>query len=165
MATSPTCIIAYTSEDDRYQPVVRAAEEAASASQARLILFDADAASHFSEPLPSEWSGEGARDLYPANTLDAEQLERAGRHRIAEQVRHARGRGIQAFGWLPSKKDADAIADYAAEAKADLIMLPKDLESPGLIGKLRGEASVAEAKEKSHRPIAVVDGGGNIEYV
>ncbi|MEX0784496.1 MAG: universal stress protein [Dehalococcoidia bacterium] len=164
MATAPTLIIAYTSEDGRYNAVVEAAEEAARAAAARLILFDADAASRVSEPLPSNWSGEGARDLFDRDALSPDELEAAGRHAIAEQVRHARDQGIQAFGWLPKSKDADAIAAYAEREGADLIVLPSALEDPGLMGKLRGEASVQEAAEKAHRPLAVVDEDGNIEY-
>jgi nucleotide-binding universal stress UspA family protein len=164
VATAPTCIIAYTAEDDRYRAVLEAAEETARAANARLILFDADAASRFSEPLPSNWSGEGARDLYGSETLSADELETAGRHKIAEQVRHARKLGIDAFGWLPKSKDADAIASYAEREQADLIMLPSELEEPGLMGKLRGEASVEETAEKAQRPVAVVDEQGNVEY-
>jgi hypothetical protein len=164
MATAPTVIIAYTSEDGRYTSVVRAAEEAAASAHARLILFDADAASRFSEPLPSNWSGEDARALFDRDKLTPEELEMAGRHTIADQVRHARSLGIDAAGWLPKSKDADAIAAYADREHADLILLPSELEHPGLLGKLRGEASVKEAAEKAHRPVAVVDEDGNVEY-
>lgn len=164
LATSPTCIIAYTSEDDRYHAVLEAAEETARAANARLILFDADAASHFSEPLPSNWSGEKSRELFDSDTLDADELERAGRHSLAEKVRHARGMGIQAFGWLPKSKDADAIAEYAEREQADLIMLPSELDDRGLMGKLQGQSSTEETAEKAGRPVAVVDSDGNIEY-
>jgi nucleotide-binding universal stress UspA family protein len=165
MATSPTVIIAYTSEDGKYDAVVQAAEEAARSAAARLILYDSDAASRFSEPLPSDWSGEGSRELFDSDALSPEELEAAGRHAIAEQVRHARSRGIQAFGWLPKSKDANAIAEYADREHADLVILPSALEEPGLMGKLRGEASVAEMTEKAAgRPLAVVDQDGNVEY-
>ncbi len=164
MATSPTCIIAYISEDDRYQAVLHAAEETAKAANARLILFDSDAASHFSEPLPSNWSGQGSRELFDSDTLGADELDRAGRHAMAEKVRHARSLGIQAFGWLPNSKDANAIAEYADREQADLIMLPSDLDDRGLIGKLQGQSSTEQTAEKSGRPVAVVDSDGNIEY-
>jgi hypothetical protein len=157
-------IIAYTIEDGRYDAVVEAAEEAASAAKARLILFDADAASRFSEPLPSNWSGEDSRSLFDQDALSPDELEMAGRHAIAHQVRHARELGIDAAGWLPTSKDADAIAAYADREHADLILLPKDLEHPGLLGKLRGEASAAATARKAGRPLAVVDAQGNIEY-
>jgi len=164
MTTSPKVIIAYTSEDDRFRSVLEAAEETAAAADARLILFDADAASRISAPLPTDWSGEGDRDLFGSDTLLPDDLERAGRHSFAEQVRHARNLGIEAFGWLPAAKDADAIAEYAEREHADLIMLPSHLEEPGLLGKLKGESSVEEAAEKAGRPVAVIDEGGNVEY-
>ena len=44
MATSPTCIIAYTGEDDRYTRVARAAMDIARAANASLIFYDIDAA-------------------------------------------------------------------------------------------------------------------------
>ncbi len=164
MATAPTCIIAYTSEDNRYRAVLDAAEATAQAANARLILFDSDAASHFSEPLPSNWSGEGADELFDSDTLSADDLERAGRHAMAAKVRHARGLGIDAFGWLPKSKDATAIAEYADREHADLIMLPSDLDDVGLMGKLQGQSSTEETAEKAARPVAVVDEDGNIEY-
>jgi nucleotide-binding universal stress UspA family protein len=164
MAAGPNTIIAYTSEDGRYDSVVEAAEQVARDAHARLILYDADAASRFSEPLPSNWSGEDARELFDRDALSPDELEMAGRHAIAEQVRHARNQGIDAFGWLPRHKDASHIAAYADREHADLIMLPSDLEEPGLMGKLKGESSVKETMEKAGRPLAVVDEDGNIEY-
>ncbi len=164
MATAPTCIIAYTSEDDRYRAVLDAAEETAQAANARLILFDADAASHFSEPLPSNWSGEGSDELFDSDTLTADDLERAGRHGMAEKVRHARGLGIEAFGWLPKSKSADAIVEYAEREHADLIMLPSELDERSLFDKLKGKPSIDDMAEQAVRPLAVVDEDGNIEY-
>ena len=164
MATSPTCIIAYTSEDDRYQAVLNAAEETAKAANARLILFDSDAASRVSEPLPSNWSGQGADELFDSDTLSADDLERAGRHAMAEKVRHARGLGIEAFGWLPKSKSADAIVEYADREHADLIMLPGELDDRSLFDRLKGKPSIDDMAENADRPLAVVDKDGTIEY-
>ena len=164
MVFEQACIIAYTTEDDRYSAVRRAAEAAAMVAEARLILFDADAAGRFGEPLPSNWSGEDARGVFPEDVLEPNDLETAGRHAIAAQVREARDRGIDAWGWLPKSKDANAIAEYADKRHADLVMLPKDHESPGLLARIRGEASVDEAAKKLGRPVAVVDDDGNVEY-
>lgn len=163
MTTSPTVIIAYTAEDDRYRVVRQAAEQTAAAAEARLILYDIDAAQMFASPLPQEaWSGEGDRAQWP-NQLTPMDLERAGRHEIAQQVREARDRGIQAFGWLPEKKGAEGIAEYADEQEADLIIMPREMEEPGLMDRLRG-ATVDAAVEKTGRPIAVVDERGEVEY-
>src|SRR5688572_14106213 len=127
MGTAPGVIIAYTSEDGRFDSVVGAAEQIAREAAARLILYDADAASRFSEPLPSNWSGQDSREIFDTDALSPEELEMAGRHAIAEQVRHARSQGIEAFGWLPRHKDAEHIAAYADREHADLIMLPSAL--------------------------------------
>ena len=40
-----------------------------------------------------------------------QQAEAAGRHAIADQVSHARDEGIQAWGWLPSQKGANGLAE------------------------------------------------------
>lgn len=163
MATSPTCIIAYTAEDDRFRAVREAAIETARESNAKLILYDFDAASSFSSPLPSNWSSEGAGELFP-DLLEPEDLERAGRHKVAEQVLEAKSRGVNAYGWLPDKKSAEALAEYADKEGADLIMLPAELQEPGLFDRWRG-ASVEKAAEETGRPIAVVADDGSVEYV
>jgi|GEM_PF-2478260 len=162
MATSPTCIIAYTSEDGRYDSVVEAAIQTASQSQARLILYDIDAATLFAKPTPTEWSGDTEESDWP-DRLTEEDLERAGRHPVAQQVARARELGIDAFGWLPSKKGADELAEYADQQNADLIMLPADMEEPGLFDRLR-HATVHDAVEQTQRPIAVVHENGDVEY-
>jgi hypothetical protein len=163
MATSPRCIIAYTAEDDRFRAVRQAAIETARESQAKLILYDFDAASTFSSPLPSNWSGEGADELFP-ELLGPEDLERAGRHRIAIQVIEARNKGVDAYGWLPDKKSGEELAEYAEKQAADLIMLPAELKDPGLFDRWRG-ASVEKAAEETGRPIAVVEEDGTVEYI
>lgn len=162
MTTSPTCIIAYTGEDDRYLAVRRAAVDTARASEARLILYDIDAAQMFASPLPTEWSGQGS-DRQFGDVLTAEDLERAGRHTLARQVEEARSSGIEAFGWLPQKKGADALAEYADKQEADLIMLPADMGEPGLFDRLRGN-TVEKAVEKAGRPIALVGEDGEVSY-
>jgi hypothetical protein len=42
---------------------------------------------------------------------------------LADQVRVVRAAGVAAFGWLPSKADADSLADYAANQGADLVLI------------------------------------------
>src|SRR4029079_5560081 len=69
MTTAPTCIIAYTADDDRYKHVRDAGIEAAANAEARLILYDIDAAQLLAAPLPTAWSGEGARDEFPNRLL------------------------------------------------------------------------------------------------
>lgn len=161
MTTAPTNILAYASEDAKYDHVRRAALETAKSAHARLILYDIDAAG-FVSPMPTGWSSDGEKEQF-ADMLSPDDLERAGRHPIAEQVKEARDQGVDAFGWLPDKKGADALAAYCDEHEVDLVMMPADLEEPGVFDRLRG-ASVDKAKEKTGRPIAVVDEDGEVHY-
>ncbi len=163
MSTSPTVIVAYTSEDDRYAKVREAAIDTAKTSQARLILYDVDAASPFAKPLPTWWAAEGGPEQVPTR-LSVEDLERAGREGIARQVQEAIDQGIEAFGWLPGEKGGDTLAEYAREQKADLIMVPADLEDPGIIDRLRNE-TLDDVEEHTSRPIAVVHDNGEVEMV
>lgn len=162
MATSPSVILAYTAEDDRYHAVREAAEEAARASEARLILYDIDAAGLFASPTPTEWDGDGQAERYP-HLLLPDDLESAGRHAIAEQVAHARRAGIDAYGWLPASKGAGGVADYAGEQGVDLILLPEDMEAPGLLDRLRG-VSIEKVVDKAAAGVAVVRDDGDVTY-
>jgi hypothetical protein len=171
MATTPTCIIAYTAEDDRYHAVRNAAVEMAKSSDARLILYDIDAAPGAlggltkpmdGAPLPTAWSGDGSTEQFP-DRLSPADLERAGRHAIAGQVTSARDLGIDAFAWLPAKKGGDYLADYARGQGADLILLPQELKDPGLIKRLRKESFDETAKD-ADVPVGIVDESGQIEY-
>src|SRR5690242_4384294 len=113
MASSPTCILAYTAEDDRYRPVRLAALDMARRGPAALIYYDIDAAPSFigQDPLPTVWSGDGEEQEFP-NRLSPADLERAGRHEIAQQVSEAREAGVKAFAWLPSSRNAADMAEY-----------------------------------------------------
>jgi len=171
MATAPTCIIAYTSDDGRFDNVLRAAVETARAAEAKLILYDIDAApgglGEITNPLegvptPTMWSGDGSEETFP-DRLSPDDLQRAGQQTLAGQVSAARDAGVEAFGWLPSKKSADTLAQYAEQQGADLIMLPRSLNDPSLIERLRKETT-KEALKKTDVPIAVVDDQGNVEY-
>lgn len=170
MTTAPTCIIAYASEDNRYLPIVEAAIDTARQAEARLILYDIDAAPGglgqttdplAGVPLPTIWGGDTDAALLP-DRLDVQDLEYAGRHSIAHYVTEARHRGVETFGWLPSSRSASDLIAYAEEQGADLIMIPRELEDPSLIERLRGET--AEKARQSPIPIALVDQLGRVEY-
>jgi hypothetical protein len=65
-------------------------------------------------------------------------------------VAAAREAGVDAWGWLASDHGTDALVAYAREHDADLILLPDDLEDPGLSERLKGETvdkAVEEATE------------------
>jgi hypothetical protein len=124
------CIVVCTDETGRYDGSVTKALDRAAAESATVILYDVTApGSAFSTPRPNEWAGEGEKEEFD-RPLDPVALERLGRHEFALQVQSARGRGIDAYGWLPDKFGGDALAAYAAQQQADLVLIPADLDEP-----------------------------------
>ncbi len=133
----PGTIIAVTSDDDRHRSVVERAATVASESGATVILFDIDAGSlgPLESPLPTVLSAEGEREQF-GKRLDPGDLDAAGQGALADRVRVVRAAGVDAFGWLPDKADAQALAQYAAEQAADLVLVSAD--DTDLIEGLRG---------------------------
>lgn len=124
------CIVVCTDETGRYDASVDTALDRASAEGASVILYNVTApGSAFSNPRPNEWAGEGAAEEYD-RPLDPVALEKLGRHEFAMQVQRARERGLDAYGWLPDKIGGEALATYAAQQQADLVLLPADLAEP-----------------------------------
>lgn len=150
------CIIAYTGEGERYWPLIEKSIDLAKTRSARLILYNVDSASRFANPLPTWWSADGEEDQFPS-MLTPEHLEKAGQHELKKRVEHARDRGIDAYGWLPSKRDAHTLAEYADEHGATLIVIPSSLEEHGLAEWLKGQPSDAELDESTHQPVVLVD--------
>jgi nucleotide-binding universal stress UspA family protein len=157
---APTCILAMVDEDGTYDHVWRAALDLARRRGARLILWDSSTASSFTEPVASEMSAEGAGERFGALLTDVE-LEQLGRSQMARQVVQAREAGVDAWARLASEHGADALADEARRLGADLIVLPEELDDPGLVERLRGE-TVDKARDESSVPVAVVDRSGSI---
>jgi hypothetical protein len=152
-STSRT-IVAVTGEDDRFAPVRSRATSLAAGGQGTVILYDLDAGGLFASPVPTEWSGEGQEELVeqeagPRDRLDPEELDTAGRSEIAEQVRSMRAAGVDAWGWLPTTKDARDLAEYAERQGASLVLVPPELEQPSLVDKLAGRTGAAEANERT----------------
>jgi nucleotide-binding universal stress UspA family protein len=144
MMHGPSTIIAVTTEDDRHVMVVDRAAGLAIETNATVILYDLDADSHALEsPSPTAWPGEGDEDRFGAR-LDPNDLEAAGRRALADQVRVIRAAGIDAFGWLPPKPDADSLVEYAARQGAELVILSTDdaglIDALEPVGRIRVEA-------------------------
>lgn len=160
MARTPACILAYTGEDERYRPIDRIATETAKRTGARLIFYDADAASRFgaagASPLPTWWSADGEQEQFD-NRLDPVQLEKAGRSWLKHTVEDARAEGVEAFGWLPSSNSAESLADYAHEQHADLIYVPNDLDQGGLAAWVKGQPTLDAVKDEVEGPVVTVD--------
>lgn len=154
-------IVAVTGEDDRYREVRSRATAMAAGGQGTVILYDLDAGGLFASPVPTEWSGEGEQELIaeeagPRERLDPDELDTAGRSAIAEQVRALRAVGVDAWGWLPTTKDAGDLAAYAERQGASVILVPPDLEEPGLLDRLAGRKGAAEANEETPIPFETV---------
>jgi len=128
-------VIAVTSDDDRYADVRRTAMDLAVGEDARLILYDWDAATVLGDPLPSAWSAEGTEDAVPSE-LDASDLEAAGREPLIRQLREAEARGIQATAWLPSSPGPEALAAYARDHQATTIVVARELHASGDLERL-----------------------------
>jgi hypothetical protein len=130
----PRTIVAVVGEDGRFDHVRRRAIERARESGATLVLFDLDAGQSLLEsPRPTNWSAQGEEEQF-GNRLTTSDLETLGRGPIADQVRDARALGVDTFGWLPEKADANSLRDYAAEQGAGLVVVPA--EEPDLAGDL-----------------------------
>ena len=57
--------------------------------------------------------------------------------------------GVDAWAWLPTSKDAGDLAAYAERQGASVVLVPPDLEEPGLVDRLVGRTGAAEAGEAS----------------
>jgi hypothetical protein len=134
-------VLALTADDDRYADVRSAAEEVARQAGATLILYDWDAPMLFGDPLPSVWSADGTDKAVP-DRLDSEALDAAGRSAIADQVRGALGRGIEASAWLPSTRDAEALAQYAMDHGATEVFLSAELDDLESVESTLGERGI-----------------------
>ena len=117
-------VIAVAGEDDRYEPVRRAALERAKAERATLILYDVDAATGpLESATPTGWSAEGTEED-AGDRLGPEELEAAGHEAIARQVQEARAGGIDDWGWLPSDNGREALIEYAARQPGAHVLVP-----------------------------------------
>jgi hypothetical protein len=118
-------VIAVTGEDDRYEPVRKAAMERARAERASLILYDIDAATGpLESATPTGWSAEGTEED-AGDRLGPEELEAAGHATVARQVQEARAGGIDAWGWLPSDGGREALLAYAAREPGARLLVPE----------------------------------------
>jgi len=116
-----------------------------------VILYDRDSASAFADPMPNQW-GSQAEGAQFGDPLSDQDLVKLGREPFARKVVAAREAGVDAWGWLASDHGTDALVEYARGHRADVVLLPADLDDPGLAERLKGEtveAAVEEAEESA----------------
>jgi hypothetical protein len=155
--TKASVIVAWAGEGDELAHVERAALELAKANGARVILYDHETASTFSDPVPNEWASEGEERLF-GDPLSGEQLVKLGVEAMARKVTAARADGIDAWGWLATGHGTDELVEYGRKHGADLLLLPAELSEPGLADKLKGETAskAVEEAEESDSGVAVL---------
>jgi nucleotide-binding universal stress UspA family protein len=146
-AAAARLLVAFVSEDAELDHVRDAAVDLAGRNGARVILYDRDAASMFSDPLPNQWASQ-AEGAQFGDPLSDQELVKLGREPFARKVAAARQDGVDAWGWLPSEHGTDAMVEYARKHGADLLLLPAELDEPGLGERLKGE-TVAKAVEEA----------------
>ena len=153
---SARLLVAYVSEDTELDHVRDAALEIGRRG-AKVILYDRDSASAFSDPMPNQWASQ-AEGAQFGDPLSDQELVKLGREPFARKVAAAREAGVDAWGWLASDHGTDALVAYAHDHGADLILLPADLEDPGLTERLKGETVEAAVEEAEEAPsgLAVV---------
>ena len=154
---SARLVVAYVSEDGELDHVRDAALEIGRRGGARVILYDRDSASAFSDPMPNQWASQ-AEGAQFGDPLSDQELVKLGREPFARKVAAAREAGVDAWGWLASDHGTDALVTYARDHGADLILLPADLEDPSLSERLKGEtvSKAVDEAEESAASLAVV---------
>jgi nucleotide-binding universal stress UspA family protein len=157
VAAGARVLVAFTGEDDELDHVAAAALDLARPGGARVILYDRDAASAFSDPLPNQWGSQG-EDAQFGDPLSDQELVKLGREPFARKVAAARAGGVDAWGWLAEEHGTATMVDYARRHDADLVLLPADLDEPGLAERLKGETvgKAVDAVEEAPTGIAVV---------
>jgi nucleotide-binding universal stress UspA family protein len=155
--TSARLLVAWVGEDEQLEHVLRAALELARGNSARVILYDRDAASTFSDPMPNQWASQGEDKLF-GDPLSDEELVKLGFEPFARIVAGARADGIDAWGWLATRHGSDELVEYARRHGADLLLLPAELDDPSLADRLKGEtaAKAVDEAEDSGGDLAVL---------
>ena len=144
-------LVAYVSEDDELDHVRDAAVALGRRDGAKVILYDRDSASAFTDPMPNQWASQ-AEGAQFGDPLSDQDLVKLGREPFARKVAAAREAGVDAWGWLASDHGTEALVSYARGHRADLVLLPADLEDPGVAERLKGETvdkAVEEATESA----------------
>ncbi len=163
LVPAPSLIVAQVGEDGAHDEVRRAAVELAEQAHASLVLYDADADSLLAEPMPSNWSADGADDEFD-DLLSPDDLDVLGRPELSDMVAQARERGLDAHGWLAGGRGIHSITDYAERISADLVVVPDEALAGGPLDLDAEDVLDAARDIPSPVRIAVVRDDGSIDY-
>ena len=149
----PAAIVAVTG-DEPHPALLKRAAAVAHAAGSTVILYDRDAAgSPLESPLPTDWSGDGEQEQF-GDRLAPEDLVAAGQEPLARQVTQLRDDGLDAWGWLPDRADAEHLARYATDQGADLILVSS-----------RDDDFVADLRDLGDRGDSALNGRARVETV
>jgi hypothetical protein len=140
-------IVAWVAEGGELDHVYEAALDLGKREGAMVVLYDYETASAVSDVLPNFWGSQGERRQY-GDPLSEEELIKLGLEALARKVADARGRGVDAWGWPASDHGTEELVEYARRHHADVLLLPADMDEPGLLDRLKGE-TVDEAVEQA----------------
>lgn len=150
-------IVAWVAEDRELDHVLDAALDLGRREGARVVLYDHDTASAVSDVLPNWWASQGERRQY-GDPLSHEELVKLGLEPLARKVAEARAKGVDAWGWPASSHGTEELVEYARRHRADALLLPADMDEPGLLDRLKGETvdETVEQVEERDADVAIL---------
>jgi hypothetical protein len=120
--------------DEDYARTRAAAVDIAAATGAEVILYDHSAESHFVDPYLAGPVAAEVKGTHGESLLNEQAVETFGRTYLADQIREAKSRGVQAKAWLPLDTGRKGIDEGASRFDADLVIVPEALEKDAEIG-------------------------------
>jgi hypothetical protein len=138
--------------DEAYARARKAAFDVAVETGAAVILYDHSAESHFVDPYLAGPVAAEVKGTHGESLLNERAVETLGRAYLADQIREAKARGVQAKAWLPLQTGGQGIGDGVSRFHADLVIGPeatvKDLEIgfPVLVVDENGKLAEAPAR-------------------
>jgi hypothetical protein len=150
--------------DPRFSAVREAANAAARADCATLVLYDRTTESYLTNPYPSgPWSDEGDA-LSPGYAMTPGRLDAIGRGYLADQVRAAGAAEVRAVGHLAVDRGATALRDAVRRYQPAVVFLPAHLQDPSLLDRVRGN-TLSALRRAIDGPIRLVSPDGTVQQM
>jgi hypothetical protein len=103
---------------------------------ARVLLYDRSAESRLTDPYDVGPWGRDRDGVGPGSRLEPDVLEGLGRRYLADQLRLARARGLDAQVFLPRRTGATALAEACTRFGPALVVLPAAMAAPSLVDRI-----------------------------